>query len=229
MRRTAAALLLLVLSFLAACGRISFYSYHVEEAVPLDREPSHHLVLSNDYVRVFRVEVAPHSSTLLHRHDRDYIWVSIGASDFMNAVQRKQPVTVHSEDGEVHFSPGPFAHVATNNSDRPFRNYTIELLKHGDVQLKPGEDERGVNLLEGGTIETLFVKDGVRAIEVTLNSGVSVSGPHLARPHLLIDLSPHGRPANQPANQKVQWFNAGSGTSLKNAGSQPARYLLLEF
>ena len=128
---------------------------------------------------------------------------------------------MHSEDGEVRFSPGPFAHVATNDSDRPFRNYTVELLKHGDVQLKPGEDERGVTLLEGGTVESLFVQDGVRAIDMKLGPGVSVSGPHLARPHLLIDLTPD--------DQKVQWFNAGSGTSLKNVGSQPARYLLLEF
>jgi hypothetical protein len=204
-----------------AGGWSSLFHHRQAVAVPLDREPSHHLVLSNAYVRVFRVEVPPHTTTLPHRHDRDYIWVSIGASDFTNAVEGKQPAKVHSEDSEVHFSPGPFAHVATNDSDRPFRNYTIELLKHGEVQLKPGEDEHAVNLLEGGTIEALFVKDSVRAIEITLNSGVSVSGPHLARPHLLIDLTPD--------DQRVQWFNAGSGTSLKNVGSQPARYLVLEF
>jgi hypothetical protein len=41
-------------------------------AVEIAREPNHHLVLENASVRVFLVNVAPHESTLLHRHRRDY-------------------------------------------------------------------------------------------------------------------------------------------------------------
>src|SRR5580704_7524773 len=45
--------------------------------VEITAEPSHHLALDNEYVRVFKVEVAPHSSTLMHRHRHDYTsrWV----------------------------------------------------------------------------------------------------------------------------------------------------------
>ena len=50
------------------------------EVVPIDKEPSHHLVFENEYVRVFSVEVAPHSETKYHQHDRDYVWVALGDS-----------------------------------------------------------------------------------------------------------------------------------------------------
>ena len=41
------------------------------EVVPIDKEPSHHLVFENEYVRVFSVEVAPHSLQArgVGRHD----------------------------------------------------------------------------------------------------------------------------------------------------------------
>ena len=41
----------------------------------LTAEPHHHLALENEYVRVFKVEVAPHDATLMHTHHHDYIFV----------------------------------------------------------------------------------------------------------------------------------------------------------
>src|SRR5947209_2317967 len=136
-------LLFLFIVLLAGCSR---------GPVTIDHEPSHHLVLANDYVRVYRVEVAPHASTKLHVHERDYVWVSIGAADVTNAVQGKAPVKVQMGDGDARFTPGNFAHVATNDSAQPFRNYTIALLRQGNVQLKPGEDEHSMTFLNSGTV-----------------------------------------------------------------------------
>lgn len=187
----------------------------------IDHEPSHHLVLANDYLRVYRVEAGPHRSTKLHQHEHDYIWVSIGPADITNAVQGGTTTEAHLEDGDVHFVPGNFSHVVTNNSDQPFRNYTIALLRPGSVQLPPNEDEHSVNFLNSGTVESLFVKNGVRAFEITLAPGASVSGPHLARPHLLVDINPD--------DQNIQWSGQNESDRLTNNSGQKARYLLLEF
>src|SRR5689334_1661157 len=46
--------------------------------VAITAEPHHHLLLENQQVRVWLAEVAPHDSTLMHRHDHDYAFVSIG-------------------------------------------------------------------------------------------------------------------------------------------------------
>jgi hypothetical protein len=98
-------------------------------AVPVGKEPHHHLVLENDYVRVFRVSVPPHDATLLHQHDLPYVYVSLGPADFINAVAGKPEAHVVMTDGQVGYSRGGFAHIARTDAGTPFDNVTIELLK----------------------------------------------------------------------------------------------------
>jgi hypothetical protein len=98
-------------------------------AVPIPQEPHHHLVLENEYVRVFRVNVPSHEATLLHQHDVPYLYVSLGPADVINAVQGKPEAHLIMADGQLGYSPGHFAHIARNDSDLPFNNVTIELLK----------------------------------------------------------------------------------------------------
>jgi hypothetical protein len=97
-------------------------------AVPIPKEPHHHLVLENSYVRVFRVSVPAHESTLLHQHDLPYVYVSLGPADVINAVQGKPEAHLVMADGQLGYSPGHFAHIARNESNAPFNNVTIELL-----------------------------------------------------------------------------------------------------
>src|SRR5215468_35827 len=100
--------------------------------VPVDQEPAHHLVFENEWVRVFQVEVAPHAATLMHRHDRDYVFVTLGDSQVISERQGEKPVTLKLKDGEARFTKGGFAHIARNLSDKPFRNVTVELVRPGD-------------------------------------------------------------------------------------------------
>src|SRR6266849_1462891 len=103
-------------------------------AVPISKEPHHHLVLENDYVRVFRVSLPARDGTLLHQHDVPYVYVSLGPADVINAVQGKPEARIIMADGQLGYSPGHFAHIARNESDMDFNNVTIELLKpQGEV------------------------------------------------------------------------------------------------
>ena len=97
------------------------------EVVPIDNEPMHKLVFENEYVRVFSVEVPPHSETKIHQHDRDYTFVVLGDSDVESVRVNEQPVHLQLKDGESRWTKGGFAHRAKNLSDKPFRNITIEL------------------------------------------------------------------------------------------------------
>lgn len=106
-----------------------------QPAVPISQEHHHHLALENAYVRVYEVEVAAHEATLMHQHDRDYVYLVLGDADVTNQLQGKSPVKMQLADTTVNFSKGPFAHIAGNGGDRPFRNVTIELLKpQGEVK-----------------------------------------------------------------------------------------------
>ena len=100
-----------------------------QQSVEITSEPSHHLVFQNEYVRVFDVTVAPKATTLVHRHNNDYLFVTLGDSDVISTRVGEKPAPLHLKDGEVRFTPGNFAHAAINESERPFHNITIELLK----------------------------------------------------------------------------------------------------
>jgi len=97
-------------------------------AVPIPKEPHHHLVLENSYVRVFRVSVPAHGATLLHQHDVPYLYVALGPADVINAVQGRPEVRLVMADGQLGYSPGRFAHIARTDSGLVFNNVTIELL-----------------------------------------------------------------------------------------------------
>jgi hypothetical protein len=99
-----------------------------QNPVEITSEPHHHLVLENTYVRAFAVNVAPKETSLVHRHGHDYLSVSLGDAQIMNAKAGEAPVAANFKDGDVRFSAAPVVHAVTDTGDGPFRNITIELL-----------------------------------------------------------------------------------------------------
>lgn len=218
--------------------------------VEITAEPSHHLTFANKSVRVFNVEVAPHSETLMHWHRHDYIYVTLGDTEIVNAVKDKPPVTVKLRDGETRFSSSAFAHIARNITDHPFRNVTIEILEDEPLRnsaahrdLKWGED-RGLDILDGGTKQILFVKDGIRVTEFELQPGAVVPGRSLSHPLLLVavtgldlftnDPRTHGPPEHRPSSSHFKsgdskWFPDEYSHTITNTGTKPAKFITLEF
>lgn len=98
-------------------------------AVLAKHEPHHHLVYEDSSLRVLRVHLAGHDTTLLHEHDPDYFWLGIGTSTVVNARLGSPDATITSGDLNFHYSFGKFAHVARNPDSTPFDNVTVELLQ----------------------------------------------------------------------------------------------------
>jgi len=127
-------------------------------AVPISKEPHHHLVLENEYVRVFRVSVPAHEATLLHQHDVPYLYISLGPADVINAVQGRPEARIVMADGQVGYSPGHFAHIARTDAGSTFDNVTIELLKpQGEprnlcAQIIPGAASAGCDKALGSAL-----------------------------------------------------------------------------
>ncbi|MGZ7106926.1 MAG: hypothetical protein ACXVKC_15930, partial [Candidatus Angelobacter sp.] len=76
-----------------------------QQPVEITSEPSHHLVFQNEYVRVFDVTVAPKATTLVHKHNHDYLFVTLGDSDVVSVRPGEKPVALQLKDGEVRFTP----------------------------------------------------------------------------------------------------------------------------
>lgn len=208
--------------------------------VEITAEPSHHLALENEYVRVFKVEAAPGASTLMHRHRHDYLFVTLGDSDISNEVEGKTPVELKLSDGETRFVAGNFAHLAKNLSSRPFRNVTIELMQDEKMKESTGNwtETSGERSFPGGHTKILFVKDGARITETNLDPGATVPSHHHQGPHLVVavtdlDLRSDAE-GSAPAPVKIgagdiRWLAGGITHSVTNVSARPARLILVEF
>ena len=220
---------------------LSLHSVSAEApAVEITAEPAHHLAIENEQVRVFQVEVAPHASTLLHRHRHDYLFVTLGKAHISNEVQGKAPVEVELADGETRFTPGDFAHVAKNLSDQPFRNVTIELMQDEKLRQAPSPwpEAEGEREFPGGRVKILFVRDGARVAQVELQPGAKVPSHHHDGPHLVVavsdlelrsDVEGQGSTTVKLKSGDVKWVPGGFTHTLTNTGQSQARLVTVEF
>ena len=207
--------------------------------VEITAEPLHHLVLENEYVRAFYVEVPVREATLLHRHRHDYIYVTLGNAHVSNEVEGKQPIDVKLSDGDTRLVPGGFVHVTRNIGEQPFRNVTIELLKDEDgSQSSKWNDADGDKTFPGGRSKTLVTKDGARVSEVDLDPGATVPSHHHDNPHLMVaitdldlrsDVEGMGPMPGKFKSGAVKWLPGGYTHTLTNTGATPARFVTVEF
>jgi quercetin dioxygenase-like cupin family protein len=207
-----------------------------QQPVEITSEPSHHLVLENEYVRVFDVTVAPKQSTLIHRHNYDYLFVTLGDSDLINARVGEKPVPLQLKDGDVRFTPGHFAHAAINNADRPFHNITIKLLKpttnEQECMVNCSRDPVGAETFT----QRLYLSDQWSVSLVTLAPKAHLDFLGHRLPQLVVPVS-NLQFSAQPGTDspikrspgQIDWLPAGVMHPLYNNGPQTARFVVLEF
>ncbi|MBZ5493280.1 MAG: hypothetical protein LAO76_20370 [Acidobacteriia bacterium] len=207
-----------------------------QQSVEITSEPSHHLVFQNEYVRVFDVTVAPHATTLVHKHNYDYLFVTLGDSDVVSVRPGEKPVALKLKDGEVRFTPGNFAHAAINQSESPFHNITIELLKPSS-----GVAPCQIDCLSGpkaGPSTTLrYSSNQWRASLDRVPSSGRMEEPASSSPLLFVavsdmDLSLLGGGAAKTTHRAVgdiTWIPAGTPYVALSSGKGPAQFVTLEF
>jgi quercetin dioxygenase-like cupin family protein len=214
-----------------------------QQPVEITSEPSHHKVFENEYVCVFDVTVAPKASTLVHKHNHDYLFVTLGDSDVVSARPGEKPVALKLKDGEVRFTPGNFAHAAINNSDRPFHNTTIELLQ-ASTNVKtcteaceitaPCESKQAAC----PSILPLISSDQWTVLLIKFPPGSRLESHARSMPHLFVpvsdleltqELGSSGRTLKR-ASGEVAWI-AGGGVAhaLVNNTTHPMQFVTVEF
>jgi quercetin dioxygenase-like cupin family protein len=213
-----------------------------KEAVEIPSEPSHHQVLQNDFIRVFDVTVAPKATTLVHIHHSDYLFVTLGDSDLINARTGAQPAPLKLKDGEIRFTPGNFSHAAINVSDKPFHNLTIELLKPS-TGVKTCTDACAMPLpcAVGGqacpTAERKISSDQWNVASVYMPPGSALEKHTHTMPHFVVavsdldltqDVGGEIRKTKIPAGGYA-WVPAGLTHTLTNSGTLPARFVAIDF
>ena len=212
--------------------------------VEITAEPLHHLTFENKSVRVFNVDIPPHTDTLMHWHRHDYIYVALGGGEIVNAVKDQPPVTTKVQDGETRFASAPFAHTVHNQTDQHFRVVATEILEDESLRNSAAQGkikwdtDRGLDILPGGTNQVLFIKDGIRVSEYELQPGGIIPLHHHTGPHLLVavsdfdirsDVQGQGPMPGHFKSGEYKWLPGGYSHTVTNTGQKPAKFVTLEF
>lgn len=214
-----------------------------QQPVDVSAEPHHHHVIDNLFVRVYDVTIDPKQSTLMHKHGHDYLGVFLGDSDFLNTKADGQSAPAKIKDGEVRFAAAPVVHAVADNAATPFHNITIELMQPTtnekactescSVPVPCNSADKTACVSE----EKLMSADQWSVTRITIPAGATYpQHTHLAN-FLVIPLTDADlkvRNQDGPETEiksktgEVRWNNPVVHT-ITNAGSAPARVIVLEF
>jgi hypothetical protein len=164
-------------------------------AIPVEKEPQHHLVFANAFVRVVDVRLPPGYQSLKHTHTADNVTITI-------APGRDDPASL-ARVGRVGFSKGGYSHAVTNDGPLEQRFINVEILTSGAAVNDARE-------LPAHKLE--LENDKVRVYRVTVESGHSMSGHSHGRGWLAV-ITKDGTAAGS-----YRWHDAGSSEALTNSG-----------
>ena len=198
-------------------------AYDCSRPVDIADEPHHHLIIANDYVRVFAVDVPPRTRTLCHLHPHDYLLYVAAGAEIVSAARDEEPKRLKYVAGECELSKAGMVHVVENLGDTAFRNVVVEL------QPPATELRRGFEpiLLSGeAAIERVLNTDRgeIVAIDLSPRGEMEISGPTvLAAPYgpvMLRELDEYNIPLDD--FRKLTWVCAPRRAGIRNAGEGPA-------
>jgi quercetin dioxygenase-like cupin family protein len=151
-------------------------------SVPVDREPLHKVVLSNDYVEVMHLTLPPRQSTGLHTHSHDGVAVRLSESMVSVDVPGQEPAPAAAAHvGAVSaqgYAQHHMTHRVNNVGSTPFDVIDIEFLKRPDgPATEPIAPPAAENMI-------------ARAYRWDLAAGASTPEHTHERPYLIIAATP---------------------------------------
>ena len=204
-------------------------SYDCSRVVDIADEPHHHLVIANEYVRAFAVEIPPRTRTLCHRHPHEYLLYVAKGAEIVSAAQDEEPKRLNYVDGECELSKAGLVHVVDNLGDGAFRNIVVEALPAAEG-LKRGVTPK---VIAGGAKIRQIVDEtpgAVFSIELEPGAELEIAGPAtLASPYQPVMVRELGE-FNIPLDdfRKLMWVCAPRNVGIQNAAKNLARVIVFQ-
>ena len=227
---------LLQVIFFGALTFAAFGQTPVTPATTVDSEPHHKLLLQNDKVRVYRLELAKNKATSPHRHAAPYVFIALTPATIANEVHGRASVVSTLEYGELRSSKGGFTVAERNAGSEPLSLIVVEMA--GEVNRKdafpsPEADFRMRNAAVGHLFET----NDWRGYEMDIASEGTI-GSHnedndrlivaISEVHLRNDVEGKGSTRFDLAAGEVAWVAGKESVSSVNLGADPARFVVIE-
>lgn len=198
--------------------------------VEIDDEPRHDLVIANEFVRAFAVEIAPGDRTLCHHHPHDYLLYVATDAQIVSAARDEDPKRLSYRDGECELSSAGLTHVVENLGDTPFRNVVVELLPAARKLRRAAQPQ--VASGEAG-VERILQEESGAVFQIAMQPGAEVE---IAGPAVLS--SPYGRGVMlREVEQfdialddfrKLVWVCAPRKVAIRNSGRALARVCVFQ-
>lgn len=141
-------------------------------SVPVGQEPRHHVMFSNEYVRVIDAVIAPDDTTLFHTHSRDNVPVSISGGRMQTEVLGGSTTESTVQPGGAWFAKASYTHRISNVGTTTLRFIDAELVSipsFASPLPEPIKDVPGLSLE--------IDNERVRVYRIRLDPGQS-TGPH---------------------------------------------------
>ncbi len=218
--------------------------HNCEHSVPVEHEPRHQLIIANEFVRGFAVEIEPHDRTQCHHHAHEYLIFVAGDAQILSTPREGDPKTHSYQDGDCDFSPPGLVHVVENLRDVKFRNLLVELLPGAQGLLRgpepkvlpfsPSVGERVGDASGTGNVDVTnrFANERVSVFLLEMGSGsqVEVFGPAIvASPYEhKVELAPSWASAHTLTRfTDLSWLDPSLAATLRNRACTAAKIVLI--
>lgn len=215
---------------------------NANQPVDMKSDPYFHVVLDNERVRVFTIDLPPLGSTQLDTHTHDYIILSLGKSSFqLGDGAHLYPMQL--DDGEMQVMKGGWPHRATNLASTSLRLVEVEISRniHPERPICGLAGRECVDGKFGGdaagtfTHSTLFETDTVKLCRLLLNPGVTQPDEHHDRSHILLALDDLQLSDGDSGTQQIilkpgeaRWYASSATHQLRNLEHVDARLVTID-
>lgn len=225
-----------------AIGLVSPLAGQSDTAMAIEDESHHHLLLENEKVRVFAVDLRAHDSTPLTRHDHNFLVITLADSEIASWAEGQAGVITYRYDqNDVRFFFGGPARALRNDTPNAYHNLTVEFLNPKvttfGYEPKAGKWEYGSSAMlppKDPQKEFIDVMDlgEAKVRDIQLLPDDVYPEPDKDVDELLIPLTDielkEGGSRIRKDRAELLWIPAGRKAKLVNDATVPARMVVLE-
>ncbi len=197
----------------------------LQQAVPVQEEPRHHLVFNDDVAFILDVQIPPGDTTLYHTHADPIFYVSIGTSRTRSQVMGRDwvgpgagPVSSPGRVfSNIRYADRPVTHRVNNVGDGLFRLIAVINRGHGPAADSAARSPRPATVPPSG-FDVEIDNHWFRSFRGTLEPGASSTLHRHALPVVTV----------QVADGAWVFQKADAEHSLKNPGDAPLELVEIE-
>jgi hypothetical protein len=189
--------------------------------VPVSKEPRHHNVFENAFVRVLDVHLPPGDTSLFHKHETPSVFIVLHpVKTGSEVIIEEAKATALTKDPTITFEGfyvKPRIHRVWNSDTSDFHVMDIEILNKVHQNISP---------MEHAGFQILFNEKPVTAYRLSLNAGADIKLKRES-PFLIVGLSDATNNVTvnkKPFSKKGDFLFIPAGESIKFSSKEEKEY-----